>query len=144
LTSDLELQQRASVMVRSMSKDIRDSAKSTFDNLYIRHNENEISEIGQVCANWHWDILVYSQKPELMSDHEMMIQYAFKHNINLDKDPLWAPLWKQLMRIVMPKSFIKKIESFPMVPRLAVMDKSTPFRKEEGSKRSMFSDINMG
>ena len=142
MVSELEKEMRVGAMIRSISGDVRDSSQETLRGLYMKPGEDEISEVGEVCAKWHWDLIIYSRNVDNVLDYIMIIQFAFKNDINLDEHPEWATLWRQLMRVVLPTQFIKKVETLTQVPRLAVMDKSPSLHKlPQPEKRRMFTEI---
>ena len=55
LVSELDKEMRVGAMIRSISGDVRDSAQESLRGLYMNPGEEDLSEVGEVCAKWHWD-----------------------------------------------------------------------------------------
>ena len=131
----LETEMRIGAMIRTMSGDVRDSFRQQVYELYDADEEAKTKTYKEACARWHWNLIVYCDDVDIVNKYIAFIQIAYRKKMDLDN----SEIWKQLMRIVLPSQFIKKIEGLTQVPRLAIMDK-TPLRKgEKRQERAIFS-----
>ncbi len=124
---------KVGAMIRHMSGDVGQAFQKTLLELY-KDSEGNISEIGQICCDWHWTIVKYAINPYMMRKYISIIQSAYEHNVNLNKNDAW----KRLLRIILPEEFLMKMNDFTtQVPKIAIMDGMREVKKiKEGRKLS--------
>ena len=111
---------RVGAMIRHMSGDVGISFQKTLRDLYS-NSDGELDDIGEVCCKWHWIVVKYALDPRTMRNYIYLIQECYRRGINLDK----INFWKELLRIILPEEFLRKMESFAtQVPKIAIMDDS--------------------
>lgn len=108
---------KVGAMVRHMAGDYGRSFKDFLRRLYSE-DDGSVSEIGETCVFWHWNIVRFSPDPYYMRKYISIVQTAFDYGIDLNK----IRAWKQLLRVIMPEEFFATMKQYTQVPQIAARD----------------------
>lgn len=126
--SQWDKESRVGAMTRTMTRDVKDSVKRKIESLYVDENGELGDGYRKGCAEWHWNVVAYSNDEDIMDTYTALLELFFKRKI----DPRENEKWKQLMRRSFSKQFIKKINNLKtQVPIIAVMDDTIYEQPEE-------------
>jgi len=122
----LKEEAKVGAMLRYMTGDVALSLKRDLQNLY------DNSDVGKMCAKWHWLLVKYSPDPVMVRKYISIIEFAYEYGISLED----MKSWKKTMRIVLPEEFMYKMAKFTQVPQIAVMDDTHAESRENFIKES--------